>query len=257
MVGQLGRVEISSQNDMSEKQIIDMKHWNRREHFEWFNSFEEPNAGITANVDVRRAYDVAKAKGYKFSLFYFYLSLCAANSVESMRYRIEHGEVVCYDSIGGDTTIFRDDMTYGCTHFDFHSDYPSFEKAALLCMESVRSREGLCNDYVGLDTIYYSTVPWIHFTAVNHPRKGGVNAGVPRITFGKIIKDGESLLLPLDLHFHHALMDGYHAGKFFELFQRLLDDAGRSEERRVGKACRLMCRCRWSRYLWKGSYLLL
>ena len=82
------------------------------------------------------------------------------------------------------------------------------------------------SDYVGLDTIYYSTVPWIHFTAVNHPRKGGVNAGVPRITFGKIIKDGESLLLPLDLHFHHALMDGYHAGKFFELFQRLLDDAG-------------------------------
>ena len=209
---------------MIEKQIIDMKQWNRKEHFEWFNSFEEPNAGITANVDVRKAYDVAKAKGYKFSLYYFYLSLCAANRVESMRYRIDDGEVVCYDVIGGDTTIFRDDMTYGCTHFVFHSDYDSFERSALECMESVRCRLGLCNDYVGLDTIYYSTVPWIHFTAVNHPRRGGSSNGIPRITFGKIIREGDRMILPVDLHFHHALMDGYHAGLFFELFLSLLNE---------------------------------
>lgn len=206
---------------MTIEKEIDIAHWNRKEHFEWFNSFEEPYAGVTVLMDVTEAYNFAKARSYKFSVFYFYLSLYAANQVEPLRYRIRSNKVVCFDTIGGDTTIFRDDKSYGCGHYRYFDTYPAFEEAALREMQRVQALEGLCNDYLEIDTIYYSTVPWIHFTALNHPRKYGVNNGVPRITFGKITMENGRRILPVDLHFHHALMDGYHAGQFFELLETL------------------------------------
>ena len=41
----------------------------------------------------------------------------------------------------------------------------------------------------------------------------------PKITFGKMIQHGDQLSMPVSIHVHHALMDGYHAGQFVELFQ--------------------------------------
>lgn len=191
---------------MTEKQEIDISNWNRKEHFDWFNSFEEPYAGVTVMMDVTKAYEFSKGSGYKFSLFYFYLSLRAANETEALRYRIEGDKVVCYSRIGGDTTIFREDLSYGCGHYKYYREYAIFEAEALREMARVEQSKGLCNDYEGIDTIYYSTVPWIHFTALNHPRKYGANTGVPRITFGKIIEEKGRKIMPVDLHFHHALM---------------------------------------------------
>jgi chloramphenicol O-acetyltransferase type A len=45
---------------------------------------------------------------------------------------------------------------------------------------------------------------------------------IPKITFGKITRDGEKMWLPVDIHVNHALMDGFHVGKFVERFQELL-----------------------------------
>ena len=39
---------------------LDIKQWNRHELFHFFNSFEEPFFGITAQVDVTSAYKKSK-----------------------------------------------------------------------------------------------------------------------------------------------------------------------------------------------------
>ena len=46
---------------------------------------------------------------------------------------------------------------------------------------------------------------------------------VPRIAWGKVVAQGEQLWLPLAVQGHHALMDGLHAGRFYERVQALLD----------------------------------
>ena len=38
------------------KQTIDITHWNRREHFEFFSQFDEPFFGITTLEDFTTAY---------------------------------------------------------------------------------------------------------------------------------------------------------------------------------------------------------
>ena len=96
------------------KKEIDISTWKRREHFEVFNTFDEPLFGVVVRLECSAARKVAKEKGYQFSLYYLYLSLQAANEIEEFRYRIEDDKVVCFDSIGAGATIFREDETYGC-----------------------------------------------------------------------------------------------------------------------------------------------
>lgn len=205
------------------KREIDISTWKRREHFEVFKSFDEPLFGICVRVECSNAYKVAHAKGFQFSLYYLYLSMQAANEIEEFRYRIEDDKVVCYDSIGAGPTILREDETYGCGYMPYNEDIELFITQAKAEVERVKAERGLKFPYTSEDIIHYSTLPWLDFTAVNHARKFDAYKTVPKITFGKLTKDGDKMWLPVDIHVNHALMDGFHVGKFVEHFQKLLN----------------------------------
>ncbi|MFT3751324.1 MAG: chloramphenicol acetyltransferase [Paludibacter sp.] len=205
------------------KHEISISTWKRREHFEVFNSFNEPLFGITVRVECSAAYRKAKKTGYSFSLYYLYLSLKAANEIEEFRYRIEGDKVYCYDSIGAGPTIFRENETYGCGYMPYNEDIVEFMKQANAEVKRVEAEQGLKFPYPGENLIHYSTLPWADFTAVNHARRLDIAGSIPKITFGKITRDGEKMWLPVDIHVNHALMDGFHVGKFIERFQELLN----------------------------------
>jgi len=201
---------------------IDTTNWKRREHFEFFNQFDEPLFGITVKVECTSAYTTAKEKGYPFSLYYLYLSLKVVNEIEEFRYRIEDNKVYCYESVGAGPTIFREDETFGYGFYPFYEDIEAFMQNALLENERVKANTGLCFSEPREDIIHYSTLPWADFTAVNHARMWDAVRSVPKITFGKLTRDGDKMWLPVDIHANHALMDGFHVGKFVERFQELI-----------------------------------
>ena len=205
------------------KHEIDISTWKRREHFEVFKTFDEPLFGITVRVECGDAYKIAKEKIFPFSLYYLYLSLKAANDIEEFRYRIENDKVICYDSVGAGPTIFREDETYGCGYMPYNEDIEAFMLQAKVEVERVKAEKGLKFPHTGEDILHYSTVPWANFSAVNHARKFDAYPSVPKITFGKITRNSDNKMwLPVDIHVNHALMDGYHVGKFVERFQELL-----------------------------------
>lgn len=204
------------------KHEINLSTWKRSEHYEVFKNFDEPLFGITVKVECSKAYKKTKELGYAFSLYYLYLSMKAANEIEEFRYRIENDKVVCYDSVGAGPTIFREDETYGCGYMPYNTDIEAFMKQAKTETERVKVERGLKFPYPGEDIIHYSTLPWADFTAVNHARILNKGRSIPKITFGKITRDGEKMWMPVDIHVNHALMDGFHVGKFVERFQELL-----------------------------------
>ena len=55
-----------------------------------------------------------------------------------------------------------------------------------------------------------TAIPWVSFTSFSHPIHLAAADSVPRFALGKIIEEGESLKMPLDVQGHHALMDGLH-----------------------------------------------
>ena len=98
-------------------------------------------------------------------------------------------------------------------------------KNAKLENERVKNGTGLCFSEPREDIIHYSTLPWANFTAVNHARMWDAARSIPKITFGKLTREGDKMWLPVDIHVNHALMDGFHVGKFVKKFQELLNTA--------------------------------
>lgn len=95
------------------KQFIDLEHWNRREHFKFFSTFDDPFFGITTLVDFTGIYKRSKEEKKSFFLYSVHYLLKCVNDTEAFRLRIEDEQVVKYDLIHLSPTIGREDGTFG------------------------------------------------------------------------------------------------------------------------------------------------
>ena len=145
------------------------------------------------------------------------------HEIEEFRYRIEDDKVFCYDRVDAGPTIFRDDETFGFGYLKYDKDIAEFMTQAKIEVERVKAERGLKFPASGENMIHYSTLPWADFTAVNHARRLDSGRSIPKITFGKITREGNNMWMPVDIHANHAVMDGFHVGKFIERFQELLN----------------------------------
>ncbi|KAA9327054.1 chloramphenicol acetyltransferase [Hymenobacter busanensis] len=207
------------------KQLIDLSTWNRREHFAFFSAFDEPFHGVVAEVDGARAYAQAKAAGESFFQRYLHAALRAINQLEALRYRIENGQVVCYDQIHASATLLRPDHTFAFSFVPFAEQAADFAPGLQREMAAVEQSSGLrlSPDSARLDVIHFSALPWVQFTSLSHARHFAHPDSVPKISIGRYCRQGEALLLPVSVHVHHGLADGYHVGLFLEAFQQELD----------------------------------
>src|ERR1700761_467758 len=126
-----------------EKQKLALTPWPRREHFSFFNSFEEPYYGVTVRLDCTAAYRSAKSRGVSFFLYNVYQSLTAANQVEAFRLRIEDGEVFLYNHIDGGSAIDRPDGTFGYGPLPYSPDLNRFIETATASIARIRASTGL------------------------------------------------------------------------------------------------------------------
>ena len=206
------------------KQLIDMAQWSRREHFAFFSAFEEPFFGLTANVDCTAAQATAKRLGVSFFLYYLYHAVGAANEVEEFRYRIENGQVYCYDRIHASATLGRPDHTFAFSFIEQHDTLAGFVAAAEAEIAAVQASTGLrLSDTTGRpDTVHCSALPWVRFTSLSHARSFTHPDSCPKISFGQVFSEGATRQLPVAVHLHHGLGDGYHVGLFRAALQRRL-----------------------------------
>ena len=147
--------------------------------------------------------------------------LTAVNRIEAFRYRIENGEVVCYDRIHASPTIGREDGSFGYGFFEYFSDLHEFIRAAERETERVKAADGLCLGAGAgrTDLIYFSAVPWFAFTEMKHARSANRGDSIPRISTGKLTRSGDRLTMPVSLDVHHGFIDGRQAGEFFALLE--------------------------------------
>lgn len=205
------------------KKTIDIDTWTRKDHFNFFKQFEEPFFGVTVNVDCTNAYAKAKEEGVSFFLYYLHKALAAANSIEAFRYRIGGSEVLLYDKVNASPTINRPDGTFGFSYIDYYPDFAEFTNEAQKEIERVQNSTGLIPAVSGENVIHFSSLPWVNFTSLSHARSFSFNDCIPKISFGKMTEANSIKSMPVSIHVHHALMDGYHVGLFVEEFQRLLE----------------------------------
>lgn len=201
------------------KRKLDLAQWNRNDHYQFFKGFEEPFFGVCVNIDCTTAYAKAKEQSVSFFLYYLYQSLAAANEVEPFRYRINGDDVFVYDVVHASPTINRPDGTFGFAYMNYQSTLESFLREAIKETERVRASTGLVPAVSGENVIHYSSIPWLNFTSLSHARSFSFKDSCPKISFGKMSEESGKRMMPVSVHVHHALMDGYHVGQFVESFQ--------------------------------------
>jgi chloramphenicol O-acetyltransferase type A len=206
------------------RQKINISQWKRKEIYHFFKDYEEPYYGIAVNMECSSAFEYAKEKKISFFLYYLYLILKAVNLTEAFKYRIEGDELYLYDVVNGSATIDRDDGTFGFSYIPYFEDLALFLDKATEEIIDVRMSDQLIKSELGENIIHFSSVPWIQFTHVSHPRRYSRRDSIPKITVGKYFLKDNKKMIPVSVHVNHAVADGLHVGQFFDTLQKLLTE---------------------------------
>lgn len=206
----------------SKTKLLDIEQWPRKELFHFFKTFEEPFFGITVEVDCGQAFQRCKEQGISFFLHYLHCSLVAANSVDNFAYRLVDDQVVVHDRVDGSATINRPNGSFGFSYIAYSEDWETFKAIAEAEIARVRASTGLLPAQSGENVIHYSSIPWIKFTSLSHARALSKPDSCPKISFGKMTTHNGRSTMPMSIHAHHALMDGFHVSQYIDKFQELL-----------------------------------
>ncbi len=204
---------------------IDVETWARRDHFRFFQGFDQPCFNICADVDVTEQLATCRRTDTSFFAGSLYAALCAVNDIEAFRLRVRDDQVVCYDRVGIGATVLRDDETFAFAYIEHVAGRAGFLAAARARLDQVRRgppalQPGDDRD----DVVHTSVLPWIRFTSISHARRAG-RMYVPKLVFGKHHEVGGRRAMPVSVEAHHALVDGWHVAQFLQAFQRHLDVA--------------------------------
>jgi chloramphenicol O-acetyltransferase type A len=206
------------------RHLVDLATWPRREHFEFFSTFEEPFFGLVSEIDCTPARDEARRLGVPFFLYYLYHAVQAANEVEAFRQRIEQGQVYTYDRVHASATIGRPDHTFSFSFIEQQASLADFVAGAQAEIATIQATTGL-----GLgertarpDVLHCSAIPWVRFTGLTHARSFRHPDSCPKISFGQVFTAGAAQRMAVAVNVHHALADGYHVGQFLDGFQQRL-----------------------------------
>ncbi len=206
------------------RKLIDLNDWNRKEHFEFFNTFEEPFFGVTLAIDCTFALQKSKDLGISFFIYYLHKTLAAINTQENFKYRIHEKQVYEYDTIDASATIMREDKTFGFSLIPYHEDLNIFNQNALQEIKRIQETKGLFTREFPNNLIHFSALPWINFTGITHSRNYKFEDSCPKISMGKVYHQDGKKYMNMAIFVHHGLIDGYHLGLFTEKFQDLMNN---------------------------------
>ena len=204
---------------------IDLKRWRRRDHFQWFRSYEHPFFSVCVEVDVTKLWDRTHVPGGpSFFLTSLYLMLKAANETEAFRLRLRRRGVWLHDRVAVGPTIPREDGTFAFARLEFSDTFEEFAAAGDKAIAESKSRKAIAPAKEHQDDIvYHSTLPWFRFTSFTNALPGG-NDSIPRVVFGRCTREGQNMKMPVAVEVHHALVDGVDVGRLIERFQSALSN---------------------------------
>ena len=208
-------------------QYVDMQTWPRRKHFELFNTLDFPHFNLCADIDITSIHKELPRYPFSFTVVIVYALAKAANSITEFRYRIRGGQVVEHDMVHPSPTILCEDDLFSFCTIPFNDDFKNFAAEAEAAIAHIKESSTL-DDKPGQDELIYMTsIPWVSFTSFIHPIHMNPVDSIPRIAWGKFFPKGDRTKMPLSVQVHHALADGIHVGRYFNLVQEYLDEPDR------------------------------
>ncbi len=194
---------------------LDMNHYKRKNHFEYFSGLSYPYVGLTVNVDITEFIVAIKEKKLPFFLSFCYCVAKAANSVPEFRQRIIEHKIAEFQICKTSHTVSLEDGTYCYCTLNCDMPFQDYLPYAVQAQEDAKTAKSIeeCDDDKH-ELIFISTLPWLSYTALINPVTTPADSN-PRITWGKYFSQGSQILLPVSVLCNHALVDGLHISQFY------------------------------------------
>ena len=203
---------------------IDLGSWPRRKHFELFRGLAYPYFNLCADVDVKPLVRAVRERGASFTAHLVYLLARAANEIPEFRHRIRGDDVIEHRVVHPSVTVLTENDLFAFCTIEYVKDAGVFVRSAIEAIECTRRDPSIDDEPERDDFLFMTAIPWVSFTSMMHPVPLSPPDSIPRIAWGRYRTEVDRRPMPLSVHAHHGLMDGIHAGRFFERVQRLIDD---------------------------------
>jgi len=204
---------------------FDIDSWNRKGQFDFFKDYEDPFFNITVGIDITKLKAFCKENNLAFWLANYYYAMKASAEILEFRLRLHNGEVYQYDDIKMGSTVLNDDKTFSFCYFPMADNVFEYViKAEEIIEKHKQAKVDFYDNKEDLGIVHGTIIPWLTFTGIKHARSGKERChGIPKFSFGKYYQEGEKLKIPFAIEAHHALIDGYHVGKFVTLYQETIN----------------------------------
>jgi chloramphenicol O-acetyltransferase type A len=206
--------------------FVDLENWPRRQQYEFLKNFFYPHFSLCANMDISAFYPRAKGSGSTFTIAFVYVLSRAANEITEFRYRMRADRVVEHDTVHPSTTILAEGDLFSFCELEYCRDFSIFAEKTAERFAEARMNPVVENVPGRDDFLFMTSLPWVSFTSMMHPLNLEQIDSVPRFAWGKFFPEGDRLKIPLNVQAHHAMMDGVHMGRYYQLVQEYLDDPG-------------------------------
>ncbi|MCP1199265.1 CatA-like O-acetyltransferase [Notoacmeibacter sp. MSK16QG-6] len=208
---------------------IDIDTWDRAGPFRLFATYERPQYGLTARLDVTRLMHVLKPAGHRPFIVMLHAFCQAGNAVPAFRQRLRGGmngealSAVEHERIGVSPTVARPDGSFGFCAVPAADDYAAFATDAAERIARAAEDAGLDDPAEGDGWLYLSCTPAVDFTALTNAMRDRRDC-VPRIVWGKFVENGVGRWsCAVSVEVHHSLVDGGHIAAFLAEAQKIID----------------------------------
>ncbi len=211
---------------------IDINSWKRGSHYKLFGSYANPSFKVEVRLNMTE-FMKNKPNGDGFFIPFTYLLMKAANKHEGFRIRHVDGKVICCDSVSPSFTVFLKNENFAFCQTEYDDNYSTFKKRmkediAYVSEHALKDVGGkLYETNQRADLIYLSCLPWIDFTSTDNPLPYGdkMSMSIPRLNWGKCVKEGEEYKMTLSLTVNHAYIDGYEVSMMLNDLQSMLNQS--------------------------------
>lgn len=200
---------------------IDPKETTRARAFEMWMKSPVPMVTFVKTFDVTRLVKMSRKKGMRFNMLLCWCIGRAASGIDEFYLLPSEGKLFKYDRMainvivnnakGGISTC---DVPYSDQLEQFNADYTALTQETSATCRDINDDEAII---VGT-----SAVTETELDCIVNQYSGIYNN--PFLVWGRFRRHWFRYHLPISFQFHHAQMDGTHAGRFLTLLQKEINE---------------------------------
>lgn len=202
----------------------------RRDRFEFFESFENPLLNLSFELEVKDFRTYCKANNFGPFHFFLYCLFESLNELDNFKYRIYQGKVIKVDELIGSYTVINENNLFNYTRFRISHDLGEFVRHSMASKLEAMSSDKLMNTGAELperelkNYVFITSIPWLKFTAIEHPVFKYKSADIPAIAWGKFSPSGKNhLLIPMSVQAHHGFVDAFHIHELSRILKNKIE----------------------------------